>query len=213
MSKNCPSRFSEFIIWIMRAPIINIPVFIIGMLAFWEVLSQQDTYHIFIPLGIYAQMIEYILLAIVVYFIYLAYKKRNTKVDECNYVMYHLSKVPLLKVTVQSFFTLMIAYLIYHMLLLYVHKFNIPTNNTHIEVKVLDISNRGRTSCKPLMETNFLKQYNPQKQTLFFKFIKEYSFDDICLKKKNFDEGQTIILDIEESSFGMYITNIKAKVY
>jgi len=127
--------------------------------------------------------------------------------------MYNIAKVPFLKMIIDSLFVLMIAYLIYYMLLLYVHKFNIPTQNTRIEVQVLDMSNRGRRGCKPLMETDFLKKYNPQNQTLFYKFIKEYSFDDICLHNMYFNEGQTIILDIKESPFGMYIANVKAKVY
>jgi len=213
MSKSCPSRLSKYISWVMKAPLINIPLFIMGMLVFWQLLSQQDRYYLFIPLGSYAKYIEYILLLVIFYFIFLAYKRRNDKVDECNFLIYYIAKVPILKTILDSFIIIFIAYGAYYILLLYMHKFNIPIQDTKVEVKILDISNRGRKSCKPLMETDFLKKYNPENQTLFYKFIKKYSFDDICLHKKYFDEGQTVILDIKESPFGMYITGIQAKVY
>ena len=210
MSSKCPSRFSEFIIWILRAPLINIPLFVIGILLFWELLSQQDVYNLFIPLGENAKIAEYILWVIVGYIIYVIYQKRNDPVDECRFF---LLKIPIVNVVLHSMSVLMMAYLFYYMFLLYIHKFNIATNDIKIEAQVIDISNRGRNKCKPLMKTDFLKKYNPQNQTLFYKFIKKYSFDDICLHKKNFFEGQTVILDIKESPFGMYIENIKAKVY
>ena len=213
MSKKCPPRISDFITWIMRAPLINIPIFFIGLLFLFQLLSQQDRYHLFIPVGVYAQYIEYILLVIIVYFIFLAYHKRNDKVDECNFLMYYASKVPFLKMIFDVFIILFISYLFYYLLLLYIHKLNIPTENRSLEVKALKITNRGRKSCKPLMETDFLHKYNPKDKTLFYQFMKRYSFSTICLHNAHFSEGQTVILELKESPFGTYITKIKAKVY
>ena len=213
MSTKCKSKLSNIFVWIMEAPLLNIPIFIICMFFIWELLSQQDRYYFFVPIGKYAQYIEYSMLLIVGYFILKTYKNRNEKIDRCNYLSYIVLKIPFGKLILETLFFLLFGYLYYYMVLLYIHKFDIPTQQKSIEVQILDISNRGRKHCKPIASTDLFKKYNPKNKTLFYRFVKEYSFDGICMHNKYFNEGQTVILGIKESSFGMYITDIHAKVY
>ena len=176
--------------------------------------GQQYAYYLFIPVGKYAVFVEYLMLIVVGYFIYRAFKKRNVSPDKCNYLMFKFSKVPFLKAIVESLLALIIGYLFYYMSLLYIHKFNLNVyNEKQFEVRVLDVSNRGRKKCKPAIKTNFLNYYNPEKPTLFYKVIKEFSFNRICLYGKHYREGQTVVFDTKETDFGLYVDNVKNKIY
>jgi hypothetical protein len=213
MSKGCRSRLGDTVAWLLKAPLINIPIFIIEIIVILEVVSKIDKYYFFVPVGKYAQIIEYILIVALGYFIARAYKKRNESVDECHYLRYLFSKIPYGKFIFDTLSFILVGYLLYYSFMLYIHTFNLPVKTKNVEVQILDISNRGRKHCKPLASTDFLKNYTIEYPTFFYLFVKKYAFDSICMHHKYLQKGQTVILEVKESPLGLYITGVREKIY
>ena len=199
-----------FFAWILRAPLINIPLFIVGIFLFFLLLSQRRAHYLFIPAGWFAQILEFFLWLVILFAIFVIYKKRNEPVDECAFFLLHK---PLVKVVLNSVTTIFMTYFAYFLILQFAHRFDMAINNRTLEARILHISNWGKKRCRPLAKTDILHHYHPHHQTLFYKFVNYYSFDKICLRGKHLQEGQTVVLDIKESPFGISVDRIEAKVY